>query len=57
MTTPAATPDGPRNPLSRTRKALRTRLSKADRSALVQKVVSTHLDQSRITAAKFSSFI
>ena len=52
-----AGPVGPRTSLSQVRRASLDRLSGADVSAIVQKVVSTHLDQTRITAAKFSSFI
>ena len=52
-----AGPVGPRTSLSKVRRASLDRLSGADVSAIVQKVVSTHLDQTRITAAKFSSFI
>jgi hypothetical protein len=43
--------------LNKVRKVSLGRLSGADVSPIVQKVVATHLDQARITAAKFSSFI
>ena len=57
MTPPPAGPEGSRISLSEVRKTPLDRISDADVSAIVQRVVSTHLDQIRITAAKFSSSI
>jgi hypothetical protein len=57
MTTTIAGRDGLRTPLHKVRTVPLDRLSGTDVSTIVQKVVSTHLDQTRITAAKFSSFI
>jgi hypothetical protein len=57
MKTSSERPEGRRVSLSNVREASLDGLSGADVSAIVQKVVSTHLDRTRITAAKFSSFI
>jgi hypothetical protein len=43
--------------LRRAKRAKLGEMKPGDAAAIVGKVVATHLDQARITAAKFSSFI
>lgn len=57
MPTSSPRPEERRNSLSKIRRTSLDRLSDADVSAIAEKVVETRLDQARITAAKFSSFI
>lgn len=57
MTTTPVRPQKPLTNLDKVRAAPLDRLSAADVSSIVRKVISIHQDQTRITAAKFSSFI
>jgi len=57
MTTSSPRPAERRSSLNDIRTTSLDRLSGAEVSAVVQKVVDTRRDQARITAAKFSSFI
>ena len=57
MPTSSPRPEERRNSLTKIRTTPLDRLSDADVSPIVDKVVETRLDQARITAAKFSSFI
>jgi hypothetical protein len=57
MTTAPVRPEKPSTPLDKVLTAPLDRLCIADVSAIVSKVMSVHLDQARIAAAKFSSFI
>lgn len=55
MTTAPARPEQPALELDRIRTAPLDRLRIADVSGIVRRVVGVHRDESRITAAKFSS--
>ncbi|MFI7212933.1 hypothetical protein [Micromonospora maritima] len=57
MTTAPVPQDEPPVSLGRVRAEPLDRLSAADISPIVRRVMAAHLDQSRIPAAKFSSFI
>lgn len=57
MKTAPVRQDAPQVPLGTLRAAPLDQLNAADVSAIVRRVVATHLDQSRIPAARFSSFI
>ncbi|MFD6693347.1 hypothetical protein [Micromonospora aurantiaca (nom. illeg.)] len=57
MTTAPMRQDEPPVSLGRVRAEPLDRLSAADISPIVRRVMAAHLDQTRIPAAKFSSFI
>ncbi|MGY4900009.1 hypothetical protein ACWEEK_31070 [Micromonospora aurantiaca (nom. illeg.)] len=57
MTTAPLRQDEPPVSLGRVRAEPLDRLSAADISPIVRRVMAAHLDQARIPAAKFSSFI
>jgi len=57
MPTSSMRPQERRSSLPKIRKTSLDRLSGADVSAVVRRVIETRLDQARITAAKFSSSI
>ncbi|MFI7247688.1 hypothetical protein [Micromonospora chalcea] len=57
MTTAPMRQDEPPVSLGRVRAEPLDRLSAADISPIVRRVMAAHLDQSKVSAAKFASFI
>ncbi|MEU4155506.1 hypothetical protein [Actinoplanes sp. NPDC026670] len=57
MTTLAVRPEKPRLPLGQFNTEHLDDMSDDDVSPIVNRIMAAHLDQSRIPAAKFSSFI